>query len=327
VAYTTFRGCKVLVSALSAKIGGRWDAIPKELITSFEFGHTDPQALSYLAAIPNFSVNIASVSASSRIAILPPVTNFHPKLYLFDRGTARDVLIASANLSERALTVNTEMGVIDQDSSDASVLDEYWTALLAESVPLTDAILTDYKVRRPVVKKRPVDPDSRITPVKLPTPKALTVFGDAVAVGTIDPAQFDSLWVEAGTMSSGGSHNQLELPRGANRFFGFSFSSYTGSRVTTIGHPVLLTNTRTWNNKPLTWHGNNRMERINLPTTIQGGFSYSGTAVLFRRTPAGYQIAVAKWDSGQAIAWRNASTQVKAIFKLGANTNRLVGLF
>jgi len=326
VAYTTFRGSKALVEALSRKIGRQWALIPKHLITSFEFGHTDPAALSYLIGIPNFSVSVASVGASQKIPILPPLSNFHPKIYLFDRGGARDSLIASANLSERALTVNTEIGVVDEDSNTAVLLDEYWASLLSESVPLTPALLDDYKNRRIKTKSRPTDPDRGIRPITLPSPTALPVFGDEVTAGSVDPKQFSSLWVEAGSMSSGGSHNQLELPRGANRFFGFTFNNYTSSHVT-IGHPVLFTNTQSWSNRPLTWHGNNRMERINLPTALQGGFSYANTAVLFRQTPGGFEIVVADWSSALAVAWRNASAQARAIYKLGANTTRLCGLF
>ena len=40
------------------------------------------------------------------------------------------------------------------------------------------------------------------------------------------------------------------------------------------------------------WHGNNRMERINLPTPAQGGFDYCDTAVLFRRQAEGFEIEV-----------------------------------
>jgi HKD family nuclease len=327
VAYTTFRGARALVEMVSNRIGRDWNAIPKDLITSFEFGHTDPAALAYLTAIPNFSVHVASVGASDIIPILPAVTNFHPKIYIFDRGAIRDVLISSANLSERALTVNTEIGILDPDTKDGAILDDFWTALLGESVPLTGAILADYKKRRPVPKKRVVDPDRRVIPMAAPAPGTLSSFGDAVISGTVDPARFDSFWVEAGSMSSGGSYNQLELPRGANRFFGFAFSSYTGSRAVRIGQPPLLADTKIWRDRWLTWHGHNAMERINLPTAHQGGFDYPGTAVLFRRTPGGFQFTVAAWNSTAAVAWRNASARANAIYRLGAHANRVVGLF
>ena len=44
---------------------------------------------------------------------------------------------------------------------------------------------------------------------------AFTVFADAVASGHLSPADFDHLWIEAGSMSSSGSYSQLELPRRA----------------------------------------------------------------------------------------------------------------
>jgi hypothetical protein len=34
---------------------------------------------------------------------------------------------------------------------------------------------------------------------------------------------------------------------------------------------------------PLTWHGDNAMERINLPSLAMGGFQYEDSLILFRR--------------------------------------------
>ena len=51
------------------------------------------------------------------------------------------------------------------------------------------------------------------------------------------------MWIQAGSMTSGGSHNQLELPRGANVFFGFNYNTYDPQHVT-IGEPVLTSRAR-----------------------------------------------------------------------------------
>ena len=70
------------------------------------------------------------------------------------------------------------------------------------------------------------------------------------------------------------------------------------------------------------------MERINLPTRSQGGFSYENSAILFRRLPDGsFELVVAPWDSDLARAWRQASTQQGLLFRLGTiATSRLVGV-
>lgn len=78
----------------------------------------------------------------------------------------------------------------------------------------------------------------------------------------------------------------------------------------------------------LTWHGNNRMERMNLPTATQGGFDYADTAVMFRRLVDGsFELIVTPWDSDLARSWRQASALRQTLFRLGTvTTNRIVGL-
>jgi hypothetical protein len=154
----------------------------------------------------------------------------------------------------------------------------------------------------------------------------LASFPDAVTGGAVDATAFDALWIEAGSMSSSGSHSQLELPRGANRFFGFSFNSYDHDHHT-IGHPDLVSGGHSWTDRPLTWHGNNRMERLNLPTPAQGGFVYEGTAILFKRVTTGFQVSVAPWDSDVAASWRAASRAKGQEYRLGQSSPRTCGLF
>ena len=170
-----------------------------------------------------------------------------------------------------------------------------------------------------------MEPDPRPTPPTI-RPADKPVFWDAITTGGIDPMAFNQFWVEAGSMSSGGSHNQLELPRGANRFFGFMHTDYGEAHVT-IGYPPLTLRRRTWTNRPLTWHGHNKMERINLPTLAQGGFDYLNTAVLFRRHAGGFEINVFPWNDDGAVAWRSASDALKTVFRLGERGTRICGLF
>ena len=127
-------------------------------------------------------------------------------------------------------------------------------------------------------------------------------------------------------MSSSGSHSQLELPRGGNRFFGYQYTDY-GSDHVTIGYPLLTLRDLRWTDRPLTWHGNNRMERINLPTPAQGGFNYRDTAVLFRRQAEGFEIEVFPWDDPGAVAWRAASAGLGLVFLVGEKGGRRCGLY
>ena len=113
-------------------------------------------------------------------------------------------------------------------------------------------------------------------------------------------------------MSSGGSRNQLELPRGANYFFGFAFGRY-GGKPGRIGDLTLLLGASVHAGRPLRWHGSNMMERLNLPT----GIDYSNTFVLFRRRLSGYEIYIAAAGSNRAIAWQQASAAIGARFRAG----------
>jgi hypothetical protein len=132
--------------------------------------------------------------------------------------------------------------------------------------------------------------------------------------------------VEAGAMSSGGSHNQLELPRGANHFFEYDFDDY-GNDHEVIGFPVITISGNIWDDRRLTWHGNNMMERINLPTWAQGGFDYRNTAILFARHADGFELLVVPWEDPLAVSWREASARSGKVYRLGGRSNRRCGLF
>jgi hypothetical protein len=70
------------------------------------------------------------------------------------------------------------------------------------------------------------------------------------------------------------------------------------------------------------------MERINLPTLAQGGFVYTGTAVLFRRRPGPeFEVEVVPWYGPAAVSWRNASVAAGALFRLGQTSGRLCGFW
>lgn len=316
VAYTTLTGCKELMPRLADRIGpGRWLAIPKTLITSTDFGLTEPKALEYLRDEHGIDVRLSDIP-----------TSFHSKLYAFGEGSTLKAFIGSANLTRAAMTTNGEAGaMVLFDDPGRSAFEEDWATLIDASNPLTQKALSEYEDRR-ASKPPPLPPESRVAGAPKATASSLTPFYQAIAEG-LDPAGFEAMWVEAGSMSSGGSHNQLELQRGAHRFFGVSFADYEDDHRT-LAHPLLTSAGRTWTNRPLTWHGNNMMERINLPTEAQGGFSYSETAILFKRVADGYQLAVADWDGDVAASWRAASRAIGHEYRIGKGSPlRTCGLF
>lgn len=328
VAYTTRAGCDQLIPLIESKIGKRrWRDLPKEIVTSFDFGITDPEALSYLSAIPNCSVYVAGAEVLNRSSLRPNIS-FHPKLYIFDKADRRAILIGSANFTGTALTINTEMAFLADEGPEA--IDESWQAIIEKAEPLTEALLNRYRESRGLLSRERIspiiNPDVRPASVPIPAIRTLRVLGDAVTAGQFNPASYDRFWIEAGSMSSGGSHNQLELPRGANQFFGYAFNDY-GNDHEIIGFPVITISGGAWDDRKLTWHGNNMMERINLPTRTQGGFEYRSSTILFARHHTGFEMLVVPWKDPLAVSWREASAQINRVYKLGERSNRICGLF
>jgi HKD family nuclease len=325
VAYSTLRGCTRLTKRIADRMGEqKWKDTQKSFITSVDFGLTEPAALEFLADQPHSRVYVANPEVHARPGFRPSQA-YHPKLFLFDRPAVTGYVVGSANLTASALLSNTEVVSTGLEAPAASSWNSVWNELLRDAAPLTTALLESYRLKWSKPAPRPVEPDPPQPPPTI-RPASQPVFWDAITTGGVLPATFAHFWVEAGSMSSGGSHNQLELPRGANRFFGFTHGVY-GSEHITIGHPTLTLRGRSWTDRPLTWHGNNKMERMNLPTQSQGGFDYRHTAVLFRRHAGGFEIDVSPWDDDAAIAWRTASEALGKVFRLGERGPRICGLF
>lgn len=322
-AYVTMSGCELLLDAARASVGeAAFRAMPKMLVTSFDYGLTEPRALRYWGQLPNAAVFVSGAQGS-----LSPMRAFHPKIYAFGQnGWTCNALVGSANLTGRGFSVNTEAAWAQMGIPRAEI-DAAFTAARFETEILTDELLAAYEALR---QYRPQLPgiDQEIEPVPPPAPVVgLPLFRQAIESGAMNPANFSAMWVQ-GEALQGGSHNQLELPRGGHRFFGFNFMQYDYPDNITIGRPVLRSGHRAWTDRLLTWHGNNRMERMNLPTIHQGGFDYADTAVMFRRLADGsFELVVTPWDSDLARSWRRGSAQRNTLFLLGSiATNRIVGL-
>lgn len=325
VAYSTHRGCQRLVERISLRMEKpQWERSNKQFIISLDYGLTEPGALEFLADLPRSKVHIANPEVVSKPGLVPGKA-YHPKLYLFDTAKTTGYVVGSANLTDSALIDNTEVVAAGKAELQNVAWNNVWPDLLFNTAPLTTPLLGDYRRKRKRLKRPAVEPDRKKRSLEI-LPGDKPVFWEAVTTGGILPMAFNHFWVEAGSMSSGGSNNQLELPRGANRFFGYTHTKYGDAHIT-IGYPTLTVGRRRWNERPLTWHGNNKMERINLPTLAQGGFDYRNTAVLFRRHEGGFEINVLPWDDGGAVAWRGASDALKTIFRLGGRGDRLCGLF
>ena len=324
VAYSTRKGCERLVERVSSQMSeDNWQSSEKTFLVSIDFGFTEPAALKFLSQIENSRVLIANAHLLDGSNLFPE-NAFHPKLYMFDSDLETGIVTGSANLTKSAFLHNTEVVVTGIERRGHSSWDHQWHLLEASGVLLEDQLLQKYSALRR--RTRPIHSPERSVPRVRIHPDNFRIFWDAIEDNPNLAGRHGYFWIEAGSMSSGGSHNQLELPRGANRFFGFAFSDYRSAHRI-IGHPTLTIKDNSWSDRKLTWHGNNRMERINLPTRAQGGFEYQDTAILFRRHSDEYQIEVRSWNDDVAITWRGASKKLQTVFRLGERGPRVCGLF
>ena len=328
-AYVTESGSRILLDQIRGVIGARaFDALPKRLVASLDYGLTQPEALRYWKSLGACTVHAAGAEAIRSGRLTPAGRAFHPKMYLFKRTESESgLLVGSANLTVRGLAVNTEAAWREDRASSAEAMTAF-EQILKDAEPVDDTLIDQYE-RLKRQQPTPREIRQEVEPVEPPAPvnaHGRPEFRSLVENGRLDPSKFDRMWVQ-GEGLQGGSGNQLELPRQGHRFFGFIFDEYGNPRNVTIGNLTIRMPGHAWDGRLLTWHGNNRMERLNLPTLHQGGVNYTGMAVMFRRLPdESFELTVVPWDSDMARAWRQASAERDLLFRLGRNGNRLVGL-
>lgn len=326
VAYTTLAGCQVVFGQFSDLLLSRWRGVTKEFITSFDYGLTEPSALDYLQSLNNSEVRIASTGAIQRPS-LRPERAFHAKAYMFDfigpTGSRTEVVLGSANLTQRGLTVNDELATRTVFDADDDGVELAWSTLRDGSEPLTPTLLEQYRSASQLLgRTRDANDNVERPPV---VPGSYLAMGDAIAHNKVDPGAMFNFWIEAGSMSSGGSNNQLELPRGANQYFGLDFQAYADNHET-MGEVDLEVRGKILQ-RQLRWHGNNRMERIYLPTIQQGGYNYAGTIILFTYVDSRFRVVVVPEGSPVANGWLQASLNGGHVFRVGGNSDRMCGLF
>lgn len=319
-AYITLAGSRILFDGISRSLNGNEDEIRKLIVTSFDFGLTEPQALRFWSRTQNCEIRVAGAPLLARRTLIPRAA-FHPKMYLFRApdGTTGS-LVSSANLTNRGLTVNTEVGWSER-INNADQVTLAWDTALEGTTLLTNDILERYEaIRRRLPRVR----FPEVLPVPSPEvgrPNEYQLFAE---VG-IDPTAYVQMWVQSLKMQ-GGAGTQLELPRGAHRFFGAAYAGYDYERVDHISEPTLIAGTREWRNRPVSWHGDNRMERINLPSPAAGGFDYDYSLILFRKLGQNrFELRVYPWNSDSAHAYVETSRRSNLLFRVGRGSPRLTG--
>ena len=323
-AYMSVSGSAILFdSIVRAAPGGQPDEVEKVIVTSLDYGLTEPAALEFWRAKNNCTVLVAGVEQLSRGTLIPQVA-FHPKFYIIgkpDGGLA--TLVGSANLTNRGLSSNAEVGWAEMTHPQPEPVERAWADAIESAQPLTTEILNAYAELRHRMPARPPAPE--LEPLPAPNLGPLSTY-PPFAAATIDPGAHEEMWIQSRGLQ-GGANTQLELPRGSHRFFGVAYDDYEFERVEHIAEPVLVSGRREWPGRPLTWHGDNAMERINLPSVTMGGFAYENSMILFRRLGANrFELRVYPWESDSARALLEASRRGSLLFRVGRNSNRLAGV-
>jgi HKD family nuclease len=324
-AYMSLAGSKLLLDAVTrAARKGRHENVRKTIVTSLDFGLTEPAALDFWMRTANCSVLVAGTRGLANGQLLPAAA-FHPKFCIVNRSARRvGTLVGSANFTSRGLTINSEVAWLELEHDEPQLVDDAWAAAIQPAIPLTPEILEQYRaLRKRIALRRPPSERIEVKPVPRPAlepPRQYPSFVDS----DIDARAFDQMWIQASGLA-GGSSTQLELPRGAHRFFGAKFNQYAFARVRHIGEPTLVAGHSKWRGCSLTWHGHNRMERINLPSRAKGGFAYANSLVLFRRLAQNtFELRVHEWNSDSARACVEASRRASLVFRVG-RSDRLTG--
>jgi hypothetical protein len=231
VAYATSAGCRLLFERLRHKTA--WLHSHKRWLIGIDFGRTEPDALKYLATLPNSEVRVPNANVVLEKPRFMPSTVFHSKVHIASQRSAGKqvpsslaVFIGSANLTPSGLTVGYECGVLERWRSPLTASDRHAVRqtltgiahlerLWGKADPVEE-ILPKY---RKIWAKSP-------PPVRVLDEQELPETGsEAQAVSPENLAKAKGLWVQIDELYKNRGPdrpgNQVDLPRGTRVFFGF----------------------------------------------------------------------------------------------------------
>jgi hypothetical protein len=299
-AYASVGGAQLAAWGIR-NVSGNWEAMEKRWLISLDWGHTDPDALEFLASLPRSSVRIPNADVVLRRNLVP-ATCFHPKTAIFDRGRVTApvaIVVGSANLTVSGLETGHEhaaaaiwlSGRLSRDAAaqlaamaeQGRHADRVWRT----ADRLTPARLADYARRRRRIRSRNEDASGGAQSVVRNARGAARRFEIPLNVSA-QIASARSMWVDITYVTPnrgvGVPGNQVDLQRGTRLFFGFSGVSVP--RNTILGDVVIR-----YRGHVSTHHmryGNNQMDKLNLPIPGAGGPpGYSQETLIFEKRPDG----------------------------------------
>ena len=328
MAYATKLGCKLLVEGFESKIT-YWKQMKKRWLVSVDGGITEPDALVYLAELPNSVVRVPNRETSS-VELLGVPFRFHSKLYFFEsRGDREKIALfsGSCNLTQSGLFFNAEQAtafiltppVSNQEKPFLLNLRRQRTIIgrmLRSSSSLSDDLLGKYRAlwrptNLPRIERKRCTNTLESNPV--------ISLSEAVSL-----ASAEVFWVKVTNkvVANRGKDkpgNQIDLHRGSRVFFDFGVGEVP---LNTVFGPVPIRFEGSTSNFSVRF-GNNYMDKINLPA-LQTPRTYAAKTLLFTRNRDGvYDLTIG--SSRLEKLWRKMSADQGTIYQM--QSGRPYGVF
>jgi HKD family nuclease len=265
------------VSLLAKAIGTRTEPLSIKMVVGLDGHITEPKAIEQLSNLfPNEVRCFESLEAD---------TMFHAKTFCFDDEQDKGhfaLLIGSSNLSVAGLLKNREGGLLLKlDAGEAHVSrrnwETWWQQVWNTAQPVTPNLIAQYTTRYRHSRRMP-SPDR--------------ISGHRREHATVSIRNANELWLEVGAIT-GGSANQLEIPREIVTFFRVDPNRFQVRRLL-----VFTRDGHRWGSNLMAYYMRNGMWRINLNTSIPevSGKKLRGLFVRFKRTKVldNYEFSVLK---------------------------------
>jgi HKD family nuclease len=328
VAYATKIGCELLVDGFASHCSS-WKDIKKRWLISIDDGITEPNALSYLAKLPNSTVRIPNADVLLKKG-LKPAFHFHSKFYVFERSdNPKKIALfsGSSNLTQSGLFFNNEQAtsfilappISEQEKQflvDLTKQKKIIERIFKSSSPLDEEFLNKYRLlwhqaNLPKVERKSYGNVLQPNPV-FNLPKAIAL------------ATADAFWVKVTNkvvpnLGKDKPGNQIDLQRGSRVFFGFGIG---GVPPNTVFGSVPISFEGVTSNHSVRF-GNNYMDKINLPI-LQPPRSYAAKALLFKRKRTGvFDLKIG--NLYQEKKWKKMSEEQGTLFRM--QSGRPYGVF
>ena len=280
-----------------------WQNTTSRWLFGIDYGRSQPEALRHILEKPNCEVRVHDGHYLVDKPGFLPRRDYHPKTsFLLHPGAAKKgVVTGSGNFSSNGLKQSVEAGAalfVDLNAGHEDTIQQGLEAAndLWENATPAEAILNEYAERWSSSFSRVIE---------------VSPHGDGI------PGSRDVFWIETGyvTKNRGMSKpgNQIDLPRGMSRYFGFE-SPVDLPLNSTIGEIDFLTPVGGPVSRNLRL-GNNSMEKITLPIPESHGYDlYDGKVLVFHRVNGGFRMSALEATEFEAAF----GDRLAAVMKMGS---------